>query len=205
MPEPLEHIGGLVCLDFANTVGPRRTRPDKDAHDYLSDFASLIEWSTDAGIIGANRAGLLRKRVRRDPEAARGTLSRAKQLREAIYAIFAAIAQGDEPPGQALAHLQQAYAEALRHADLVSTPTGLDWSWSPRGELDCVLWPVARSAVETAINADFDRIKECLGHDGSCGWLFYDTSKNGSRRWCSMSACGTWEKTSRRGSTSRKG
>ncbi|WET81025.1 ABATE domain-containing protein [Amycolatopsis sp. QT-25] len=204
MSEPLEHIGGLLCLDFANTVGPRRDRADKNSHDHLADFPSLVDWSTDAGTIGANRAELLRKRGQRDPEAARTTLSRAKELREAIYAVFVAIAQGDEPPGPALTHLQQAYAEAMRRAGLVSTPNGLNWNWSPKGELDCVLWPIAHSAVETAINADFSRIKECLGHDGSCGWLFHDTSKNGARRWCSMSACGTWEKTSRRGSPARK-
>ncbi|MEV6823651.1 ABATE domain-containing protein [Amycolatopsis sp. NPDC051102] len=204
MPEPLEHIGGIVCLDFANTVGPRRARPDKAPHDYLPDFASLIEWSSNAGTIGANRASLLRRRVQRDPDGARDTLRRAKQLREAIHAVFAAIAQGEEPPDPALGQLQDAYAEAMRHATLISTPTGLDWSWSPRGEFDCLLWPIARSAAEAAINADFGRIKECRGHNGSCGWLFYDTSKNGLRRWCSMTACGTWEKTSRRNSTTRK-
>ncbi|WP_410650393.1 CGNR zinc finger domain-containing protein [Amycolatopsis sp. cmx-4-54] len=205
MPEPLEHIGGLACLDFANTVGPRRARADKDPHDYLADFTSLVEWSANTGTIGTNRAGLLRKRVDRDPDAARDTLSRAKELRQSIYVVFAAIAQGDEPPGSALEHLQQEFTEAMRRASLVSTPAGLNWSWSPRGELDCVLWPIAQSAVEAAINADFSRIKECLGHNGSCGWLFYDTSKNGARRWCSMSACGTWAKTSRRRSSGRKG
>ncbi|MEV7098793.1 ABATE domain-containing protein [Amycolatopsis sp. NPDC051045] len=201
MPEPLEHIGGMVCLDLANTVGPRRARAGKEPHDYLTDFASLVEWSANAGTIGANRAGLLRRRSQRDPEGSRDTLRRAKQLREAVYAVFGAIAQGDEPPGSALGQLQQAYAEAMRHAALVSTPTGLDWSWSPGGEFDCVLWPIARSAAEAAVNADFRRIKECPGHNGSCGWLFYDTSKNGLRRWCSMTACGTWEKSSRRSFT----
>ncbi|SEF37128.1 Conserved protein containing a Zn-ribbon-like motif, possibly RNA-binding [Amycolatopsis pretoriensis] len=205
MPDPLEHIGGLVCLDFANTVGPRRARADKDPHDYLTDFSSLVEWSVNAGTIGANRAGLLRKRIQRDPRAAQDALARAKRLRETVYAVFAAIARGDEPSGPALHHLQQAYADAMRQAKLVSTSAGLDWSWSPQGELDCVLWPIARSAAEVAVSADFGRIKECLGHDGSCGWLFYDTSKNGLRRWCSMSACGTWEKSSKRATTARKG
>ncbi|WP_091510764.1 MULTISPECIES: CGNR zinc finger domain-containing protein [Amycolatopsis] len=38
-----------------------------------------------------------------------------------------------------------------------------------------------------------------------CGWLFCDTSKNGPRRWCSMSACGTWRENSRRSAAARKG
>jgi len=32
------------------------------------------------------------------------------------------------------------------------------------------------------------------GSSDSCGWLFYDDSKGGQRRWCSMEACGTIEK-----------
>ncbi|MGH3132366.1 MAG: CGNR zinc finger domain-containing protein [Gaiellaceae bacterium] len=35
-----------------------------------------------------------------------------------------------------------------------------------------------------------DRVKECPGA-GDCGWLFYDTSRNGTRRWCSMEGCGS--------------
>jgi predicted RNA-binding Zn ribbon-like protein len=32
---------------------------------------------------------------------------------------------------------------------------------------------------------------------GGCGWLFLDTSKNHSRRWCSMDACGNQAKARR--------
>ena len=31
-------------------------------------------------------------------------------------------------------------------------------------------------------------LHECAGED--CGWLFLDTSKNHSRRWCDMKSCG---------------
>jgi predicted RNA-binding Zn ribbon-like protein len=33
-------------------------------------------------------------------------------------------------------------------------------------------------------------VKVCANPHG-CGWLFYDSSKNGSRRWCSMEGCGS--------------
>ncbi|WP_344746998.1 CGNR zinc finger domain-containing protein [Streptosporangium vulgare] len=31
----------------------------------------------------------------------------------------------------------------------------------------------------------------------SCYWLFLDTSKNGRRRWCSMTTCGSRDKARR--------
>jgi len=34
----------------------------------------------------------------------------------------------------------------------------------------------------------WSRIKACPGPD--CGWVFHDRSRNGSRRWCDMAACG---------------
>jgi predicted RNA-binding Zn ribbon-like protein len=53
---------------------------------------------------------------------------------------------------------------------------------------------VARSAEELLLSGDPRRAKECPGPDGGCGWLFYDESKNASRRWCSMEGCGSQAK-----------
>jgi predicted RNA-binding Zn ribbon-like protein len=39
--------------------------------------------------------------------------------------------------------------------------------------------------AETA--GEFDRFKTCK----ACGWAFYDESKNASKKWCDMGACGT--------------
>ncbi len=47
--------------------------------------------------------------------------------------------------------------------------------------------------VGGAISDDsWSRLKICPGHH--CGWAFYDSSRNRSGRWCSMSVCGGREK-----------
>jgi predicted RNA-binding Zn ribbon-like protein len=56
-----------------------------------------------------------------------------------------------------------------------------------------MLWAVARDATDLLTTGRLERIRECPGADG-CGWLFYDTSRNGKRRWCSMEACGNRSK-----------
>jgi predicted RNA-binding Zn ribbon-like protein len=38
----------------------------------------------------------------------------------------------------------------------------------------------------------WDRLKVCP--DDDCAWVFYDESRNRSRRWCSMNACGNRHK-----------
>jgi predicted RNA-binding Zn ribbon-like protein len=38
----------------------------------------------------------------------------------------------------------------------------------------------------------WDRLKAC--RQETCGWLFYDVSRNRSSSWCSMQVCGGREK-----------
>lgn len=38
-----------------------------------------------------------------------------------------------------------------------------------------------------------DRVKACASDE--CGWIFYDRSKPGNRRWCSSTLCGNRQKT----------
>jgi predicted RNA-binding Zn ribbon-like protein len=48
------------------------------------------------------------------------------------------------------------------------------------------------SAVVLSIQGKLARVKLCGGED--CRWAFYDTSRNGSRQWCSMEVCGNRQK-----------
>jgi predicted RNA-binding Zn ribbon-like protein len=50
------------------------------------------------------------------------------------------------------------------------------------------LVPIAESAAWLLEHGDPALVRRCGGPD--CVLFFYDTSKNHSRRWCSMDACG---------------
>jgi predicted RNA-binding Zn ribbon-like protein len=103
---------------------------------------------------------------------------------------------GEAAPAEAdLALLQQAYAAAMAHAVLV--PGGARWTWRLTGDdLDRAWWPAARSAVDLLTSGPVERVKVCASRDG-CSGLFLDTSKNRSRRWCSMETCGAEAKVTR--------
>jgi predicted RNA-binding Zn ribbon-like protein len=47
---------------------------------------------------------------------------------------------------------------------------------------------IAESAADLLCHNDFSRIKGC--ENSGCILYFYDTSKNHTRRWCSMEVCG---------------
>ena len=52
-----------------------------------------------------------------------------------------------------------------------------------------LLAPVARSAAWLLEHGDPTLVRRCGG--SGCVLLFYDTTKNHSRRWCSMEGCGS--------------
>jgi predicted RNA-binding Zn ribbon-like protein len=123
------------------------------------------------------------------PLEAAGVFARAIALRAAITRVFRDIAAGQAPDDGDLELLHTEYLIALGHAHLEMSADAFAWAW-PDDTLDHPLWPVARSAIELLTQGDLRRVKECPGA-GDCGWLFYDTSKNASRRWCSMEGCGS--------------
>jgi predicted RNA-binding Zn ribbon-like protein len=175
------------CLDFANTVEPR---DGQGGHDFVPDYEALLRWSESASLLSPSGGRRLRRAAAEDPRRAADAHGAAIALREATYRTFAAVAAGRTPRGADVATIHDTYLDALRHARPRVGADGLDWAW-PAGELPLPGWRVAFDAVELLRSDRLDRVKSC---QPSCGWLFLDTSKNHSRRWCSMRECGFEEK-----------
>ena len=177
-----------MCLHFVNTIeGPRSDHPV----DFLASYADLVRWSWHARALGRAETDRLLAAAEAHPADAAAAFARALALRNAIERVFRSIARSRSPQEQDLAALQEAYAAALSSSHLVARGSGYAWSWEHRPDaLGRPLWLIAESAVELLTEGDLGRIKECPGA-GDCGWLFYDTSRNGTRRWCSMEGCGS--------------
>jgi predicted RNA-binding Zn ribbon-like protein len=77
-----------------------------------------------------------------------------------------------------------------RHQLLAGAGGGVRDGWVLTGDLDELLWPVAVDAWDVLTGPALARVHECPGDDGQCGWLFVDTSRSGTRRWCDMRTCG---------------
>jgi predicted RNA-binding Zn ribbon-like protein len=198
-------VGGALCLDFANTVDARFPRAGTTPPDFIASYEQLVRWSQRAGALDAPTARKLLVRARRETKGARAAVSAAHRLREAIYTLFAAMREGRELPASGAGELARFSARALERGRLVANPgmNALSWSW-PKLELQSMLWPIALSALELATSCEVVSLKQCPGADGRCGWLFLDRTKNQSRRWCTMLACGNAEKTRRQNARRRQ-
>jgi predicted RNA-binding Zn ribbon-like protein len=183
--------GGRACLDFANTVEPRRFAPTRD---HVTSYADLISWARLADLVDEPLAAALLRASEADPAAAGSAYADAVALREAIYRTFEAVAEGREPAPADLTVIGDAYRDGLNHADLRAGAECFTWTCRDEPDLRRPLWPVASSTVELLAAPELGRVKVCPAR---CGWLFLDTTKNGRRVWCSMQECGVGAKVRR--------
>lgn len=200
-PRDLELHGGHPALDLVNTIDPR-TGPAPHL-DYLPDFSALAGWSVRAGLIEEADAATMLAAGQSHPRRVATVLRRAIALREALHAVLAALVAGNEPSAAALEIIAREGAEASSRLTLV--PRGV----SARGEPAAALAPpepadpedllrvLARAAVELLTTVDATRLRICPGDDDGCGWVVLDTTRNRSRRWCDMGACGSAVKSKR--------
>lgn len=186
-------IGERLCLDFANTVGDHAAdAPEEHLHSY----ADLVLWGEQASVLTAAETEHLQGEAAKHPAAAAAVLERAIVLREAIYRLFSAFVAGATPAVDDLAILNAALkiAPVQLYVAAVEDQYVCDWL-TDKVTLGGVLGPVAWSAANLLTSDEVRWVKACGGDE--CGWLFLDTTKNHSRRWCDMADCGSRAKAKR--------
>jgi predicted RNA-binding Zn ribbon-like protein len=201
-------VGGDPSLDFVNTVD---WTPGGLEHDRLGSYDRLVIWARGAGVLSERQAHALRDATARAPDKAQAAYEAARWTRWVLHEVFSAVVTR-RPLADALAEFGRLLARAHQHLDLAPASAGrrrrrdapaLTWAWRGMPEqLECLLWPVVRSAATLLTSPDAGRLRLCAGPD--CGWLYVDRSRNGLRRWCEMRTCGTLAK-SRRRATRRRG
>jgi predicted RNA-binding Zn ribbon-like protein len=185
--------GGLLCLDFANTVDDR---PDLNLKEHFNNYHDIVSWGLQAHVLTEQEAQRLLEEAASRPAEASGVLKRAVAVREAMYRIFKAVSEDVLPEDGDLVSLSAAVAEAQSHAHIVPKEGGFTWDWvGTKNDLGRMLWPVVRSAADLLTSDELDDVRVCASD--SCNWLFLDTSKNHSRRWCDMKSCGNRAKARR--------
>lgn len=188
-------LGGRLCLDFANTADYHAS---EQPVELLTQYQDLVDWSAHAGVIAASTAARLLREAKHRPAEAAAALAQALALRETIYRIFTAIAHGERPRQEDLSQLSAEAGRAFTQSQLVQSGEG--FQWEPSGNLtalDAMLYPIARSAAELLTSSELGRVRQCADTLDGCGWLFIDTTRNRSRRWCDMRDCGNRAKVRR--------
>jgi predicted RNA-binding Zn ribbon-like protein len=169
-PPPLD-----LVQDFVNTEIPEW------AQDDIATPEELEAWLYARGLLG------------RDEVVDADGFVAARSLRAVLRELALANTLGRAPDAQLLNAFNRAVAASLlrfeldRRGGLVLIPD------AARSGVARALGAILVRVLEAQASGAWSRLKACRKE--TCGWLFYDASRNVSSTWCSMSICGNRTKT----------
>jgi predicted RNA-binding Zn ribbon-like protein len=178
---------GHPALEFTNTVNDHASEQPGET---LLKYEDLLAWAKRVGLLHGERVKILTDKAASQPDEAAAVFVKSLDLREAIYRIFVAQTKGKSAGDTDLAMLNSTLALLMDGAQVVYHSGRYEWQWNfDEHALEAPLWIVALSAVDLMTSENLKWVGQCADEDG-CGWLFVDTSKNHSRRWCDINDCG---------------
>jgi predicted RNA-binding Zn ribbon-like protein len=184
-PKPFQLLAEHVVLDLANTLDFRFRAIGPE--ELLGSYADLLRFLEEAGVLSAVQCRKLRESgVAEERER---VLNAVKDLRETLASIFYCQLEGKAPAAGSLERLETYLRDVERHKKLRWAGDRPKWSWvSAEDDVRIPLWLLEEAAGELLFSPAVEKVGRCCSDD--CGWLFVDTSKNHTRRWCNMKGCG---------------
>lgn len=188
MPEstrPFIWVGHLPCLDLVNT----EAMSQGERVDLLTGFDDLVRWLVEAKLLSESegRAALERWAGRSEGQA---VFRLALALRQGLRRTAERLSAGKGPSNEDVELINRVLASRVTHPALVRKAGALVLSAVPEApSAPQLLVPVAESAAWLLTEGDAALLRRCGNPD--CILYFYDLTRNGRRRWCSMDGCGS--------------
>jgi predicted RNA-binding Zn ribbon-like protein len=175
-------VANHLALDFLNTCPIQ----DGKAIELLPDFNALLRWYRAAHVLNERQEGKLRKQWGKSPRA-KHFVQLMREWREKLRHAVLAWERDAAVPQSTVEELNRLMAEHPMRSRLIRRARALltEW-WFEASEPEDLIAPLAHSATMLFANVDRTRVRQC----GNCVLHFYDTSKKGTRHWCSMQICG---------------
>jgi predicted RNA-binding Zn ribbon-like protein len=175
-------VGNHLALDFLNTRPVQNGEPV----ELLSDFGALLRWFQAAGLLSSREMANL-QRQSGESATARRTLEAMRQFREKLRKEVLAREGGEDVHRSTVEELNRLMAAHPMLSKLEATGNVPFMKlWFEPFQSEDLFAPLVHSAAKLFAEADRNRVRKC----GKCVLHFYDTSKKGTRRWCSMQLCG---------------
>lgn len=190
--ETLSIDSTVLCCNFVNTVSTWKTAKN---YDYFEVYDDFIAWCFKLEISPRERLESLKELANEQPEQALIALHRIKEIRKVLQGLISAVAQDDNDkksaylPAANLLIVDAISRQRLLYIDGKFIMGQIDSA----NDLLSPVWKAVHSLSELLTDNETKRIKECP----MCGWVFLDETKNASRKWCSIKACGTTYKMNR--------
>ena len=175
-------VGNELVLDFVNT----RPVQDGEPVELLKDFEAVLRWFQAAELLNSEQAAGLERQWGGTAVAQKATET-MMNLRERLRAEILAWEQGRGIRRSTINELNGLMSDHPTLTRLITNGTAYSTKlWFEIDEPTNLFAPLAHSAATLFATRDCKRVRKC----DNCVLHFHDTSKKGTRRWCSMQLCG---------------
>jgi predicted RNA-binding Zn ribbon-like protein len=175
-------VANRPILDFLNTKPVLADGPT----ELLPDVRALERWLIASDMVTSPKAKAVVRGWRQYPEAV-AFLEQLTAFRERLREAVVRIENGSLPTDTFLAEVNSLLIQRPLHTSLRKRDSKVirETLFEPRKHTD--LWaPIIDATADLLAETESSRIRKCE----SCVVHFFDISKKGSRRWCSMNICG---------------
>jgi predicted RNA-binding Zn ribbon-like protein len=176
-------VGNHLSLDFVNTKIVENGVPK----DLLEGLADVAAWAVAVKLLDLSKAKKLAN-LWQEAES-RDEFEEVLRFRKVLHSLVEAIARSESVTTTTLHTINAQLRKLNGYAEVLPSNEG----FAKRFFLDIrapshLLAPVAEAAADLLCYGNPAYVKKCENPD--CVLYFYDGTKNHSRRWCSMKACG---------------
>jgi predicted RNA-binding Zn ribbon-like protein len=190
---PFLFLAERLWLDYVNTDDVSRgTRVD-----LLRDFDALVSWMEASTVFDAERATGMRRRAQQQPAGAAAALVDARRVRAALRSLAERGSASEKVRNDALVEINRVLGRSAVTRRLEFHDDGsFSRAYVTVGDAFAGLMiPIVESAADALIKGELARTRRC--GDPRCPRVFYDSTRNGRRRWCDMATCGNRAKAAR--------
>ncbi len=182
---PFQLIAGNPTLDFVNTLDSRFET--FGPVELLRNYEDLLRFLRQSELLSPEQLKTLSRLARQHADDR--VLQASIQLRETIAECLYSVLDGGTPKAASLSTLEEFYRSARAHQSPAWREGHLEWRWTEsKPGLDLPLWVLTLNAWSLMRSPLMKSVRTC--GNPTCRWLFLDTSKNHTRRWCDMKICG---------------
>ena len=155
--------------------------------ELVPDFPALLRWFQTARLLSPREVAALDRQWGQSATA-RSTVEAMRELREELRKGVLSWEEGravQDPTIGELNRLMAAYPMRARLKKANGKELLTELYFNPQSP-ESLFAPLAHAAAMLFANTNRDRVRKC----DQCVLHFVDTSKKGTRRWCSMQLCG---------------
>src|SRR4051812_13909573 len=178
-------------LAFINTREYQKGEPV----DHLDSPRETVRWLFANDLLHRYMFKTEVDRVEQDPQAAERMLGRVRRVRDAMRELTNAAVERRPADKRQVDEVNRALRTHYV-TYLVPGPDGVSLDHRHEGDpIDGAMGRLAESIARELSQGHPERLRICANDE--CRWVFNDTSRTGTRKWCDMSTCGNRAKVAR--------